>query len=806
MPRRSPPLLLLALLLASLAAACGEAAPAEDAGPPDSTADAAGTPPIEDNACVEGEREVRPVGQAAPIALPTAWRQGGVSFGQPDPILARLAAGAITELPAVGVDSSGVEWFDSFAGANGTFQPGIDSKQYFVAELVVPEGRYVFARSAALGYVGTPRSLAPGDPYAAGWSRVPVVVGEGLNVLTVQVSSRVSRQPALELFETTDEVLLNLADRTAPDLRVGDASPQWLGVATLNLTDVPLADFTARVVESEHWEATEVAHRSLPGGATTQVAFELRPKATWAEAELEIPVTLQVESPCLQFAYEVTTTLTTRAADEAFRRTFRSPMDRSAQFYGVRAPTTEEAGASYGLALSLHGAGVDGRGQAAAYSAKDWAYIIAPTNRRPFGFDWEAWGRLDGLEVLADAQASYAIDPLRVFVTGHSMGGHGTWQFGTLFPERFALVGPSAGWRSFYTYGGSPRPEGALYRAVASSDTEVYADNLLDRSVFILHGDADDNVPVTEARAMRALLTEREIETTGELGYHEQPGAGHWWDADRDEPGADCVDWEPMFARMEGLRRDPTELDFAFHSPSARVSNHRSYVRVTSVLDANEDFFLTSVAGEVQSLSTTNVRGMILDGAALLARGVTSIDVDGETLTLEDGDMAVGPQTGKRPEQEGPLYQALEAPYCYVYDQGSPAWSRLAAVLTTSWSIIGNGHACAVPVSEVDDELRADFNLIWLGVAPADTGVEDLPFTWSASRLGVPGEERSNAVLAFTYPAGDHLDAFITTTAGLEAEAFGLVAFTSRSALPDYLLFSAEGETLSGFFGPEWEL
>jgi hypothetical protein len=49
------------------------------------------------------------------------------------------------------------------------------------------------------------------------------------------------------------------------------------------------------------------------------------------------------------------------------------------------------------LVLSLHGAGVQGIGQAQAYSPKDWAYLIAPTNRRPFGFDWEEWGRRNGL-------------------------------------------------------------------------------------------------------------------------------------------------------------------------------------------------------------------------------------------------------------------------------------------------------------------------------------------------------------------------------------------------------------------------
>ena len=61
--------------------------------------------------------------------------------------------------------------------------------------------------------------------------------------------------------------------------------------------------------------------------------------------------------------------------------------------------------------------------QANSYRSKSWGYIVAPTNRRPFGFDWQSWGRLDALESLADAKLRYGIDPTRVYLTGHSMGG-----------------------------------------------------------------------------------------------------------------------------------------------------------------------------------------------------------------------------------------------------------------------------------------------------------------------------------------------------------------------------------------------
>ena len=94
------------------------------------------------------------------------------------------------------------------------------------------------------------------------------------------------------------------------------------------------------------------------------------------------------------------------------------------------------------LVLTLHGAGVEAIGQARAYKPKDWAYIVAATNRRPYGFDWEDWGRLDALEVLAEAARLFATDPARTYLTGHSMGGHGAWQVGATVP------GPLGGHRA----------------------------------------------------------------------------------------------------------------------------------------------------------------------------------------------------------------------------------------------------------------------------------------------------------------------------------------------------------------------
>ena len=71
-----------------------------------------------------------------------------------------------------------------------------------------------------------------------------------------------------------------------------------------------------------------------------------------------------------------------------------------------------------------------------------------------------------------------------------------------------------------YSYGGSNRPSGPIGRARAHSDTLVYLSNIAKRGVYILHGDADDNVPVTEGRNMFAQAQM----VTDDVVYFEQPG------------------------------------------------------------------------------------------------------------------------------------------------------------------------------------------------------------------------------------------------------------------------------------------
>ena len=718
-----------------------------------------------------------------------------------DPLRDRFERGDVF-YPAGPRGEDGVTWAAVPALEDGSV-PGFGAAEgYMVARVEVPAGHSLIGRADRSAAIYTAGAIQPGDVYGSNTSLFPLVNGADDGEVVVAVRPYPQRGvPRVQLFATPDAIVFNVDDLTFPDLRVGDDETHWLGVPVLETRGAVAGSVVARVVESDVWQGTEVRYAGLPAGAATQLGFELRPKAAWGEAGVEVPVTVEVSSPDLAHDYRRTLTLTTREAAGAYRQTFREATDGSVQYYGVNPPPVVEEGVEYGLALSLHGAGVEGIGQARAYAAKDDMYIVAPTNRRRFGFDWEAWGRFNGLASLDDAMARYAIDPTRVYLTGHSMGGHGTWHLGVTTPGRFAVVGPSAGWASFETYAGIAIPDGIFGRARAHSRTLDYVQNLARRAVYIIHGSADDNVSVREGRSMFAAVGA----VTDDIDYHEQEGAGHWWNVDP-EGGADCVDWPPLFELMRARRLDPWELDFTFRTPSPGYSSEHSVVRIEAAETPLEDVVVTGArAGGRWVLTTQNARRLVLDGAALGAQGVAEVEVNGEVMAVVDGPMAVGPATGKSAALSGPLAQGFRRPFCFVWAEGEHDWRRVAGYWASYWQLVGNGHACGMTLDRFEaGEGVDDYNGIRLGSA-ADV-MQMASVEWDAGGVAVDGQHFPETALVMVRPDGmGRLGAALVAAEGWAHLLLRVVPFGSTAGLPDYLVFGDDGGRAVGFFDYDWQ-
>lgn len=102
------------------------------------------------------------------------------------------------------------------------------------------------------------------------------------------------------------------------------------------------------------------------------------------------------------------------------------------------------------LVVFLHGAGE--RGDQLANVAKHGPPKLAAAGQKfPFilvspqcpADEW--WTEQPVLELIDSLEEKYRVDPSRIYLTGLSMGGYGTWHFATLAPKRFAAVAPICG-------------------------------------------------------------------------------------------------------------------------------------------------------------------------------------------------------------------------------------------------------------------------------------------------------------------------------------------------------------------------
>jgi len=424
------------------------------------------------------------------------------------------------------------------AAEGGAFD-GARAGTYILMRIASDARRVMMLDASGHGVVYVNGEPRVGDPYGQNYTAIPIALQAGENTLLFSHAARGPMRATLR--SPTADILIADRDLTVPDLLVGGESNCRIGVPIVN------ASLDSRTVSIS---AGGVPVRvTLP--SCTIVKVPLEAKAELGNDAKSASVALRVDSGGEAIAHQ-DIPLKVVSPTQTHKITYNSRVDGSVQYASIVPPLGADAHPA--LVLSLHGAGVEATSQAASYAAKTGVLIACATNRRPYGFDWEEWGRIDAIEVLDLVSRSFATDPARVYLTGHSMGGHGTWNIGALYPQRFAAIAPSAGWLSFDSYigaGGPPHnPDSALGRAFeaarATSNSVGYFENLKGKGIYILHGDADDNVPVEQARTAR-----RELDKLGiPYDFHEQPGAGHWWDDDA--LGAACLDWPGIWKTFSG--------------------------------------------------------------------------------------------------------------------------------------------------------------------------------------------------------------------------------------------------------------
>ncbi len=366
-----------------------------------------------------------------------------------DPVAARVVAGTWT-MPRAGdlvanAEGQPLRWELIQAGNDGTFSHSAPNGYLAATITMSNEGVMVLEASGnMMVYVnGEPRV---GDNYATGYGQIPVWLHKGPNLFLFQTAGRIFKA---RLTTPKALVFLNTADLTAPDLVANQPVSTQAAIVVVNATTSSRTDLAIAATAGDG-ALTRVSIPVLAPLSVRKVAFEIQGTAPRDKETCPLQLKLERKVADSGETWEpvdtASITLRVRQPGQTQKQTFRSEIDGSVQYYAVvpalRAPSQTSQGRP-GLVLTLHGAAVEAIGQAEAYSPKPGLHIVAPTNRRPYGFDWEDWGRLDAIEVLEYAQRVFDTDRRRTYLTGHSMGGHGAWHLGVTFPDRFAAIRPA---------------------------------------------------------------------------------------------------------------------------------------------------------------------------------------------------------------------------------------------------------------------------------------------------------------------------------------------------------------------------
>jgi predicted peptidase len=110
---------------------------------------------------------------------------------------------------------------------------------------------------------------------------------------------------------------------------------------------------------------------------------------------------------------------------------------------------------------------------------KDFPFVVI-SPQCPAG-KW--WDPTTVVAVLDEVIEKYQVDPDRVYLTGLSMGGFGTWETALAYPDRFAAIAPICG-------------RGNPYRALEIKHIPTW----------VFHGAKDPAVPISAAEEMVGTL------------------------------------------------------------------------------------------------------------------------------------------------------------------------------------------------------------------------------------------------------------------------------------------------------------
>lgn len=491
----------------------------------------------------------------------------------------------------------------------------------------------------------------------------------------------------------------------------------------------------------------------------------------------------------------------------------RSSLDGAPDAFELHVPASfrTKGTARYPLLVLLHG--YDGTPE------RIMTAFLGTDSKRPFpGVDgfivapaahgnafYRGAGEVAVMDTLDWVVAHYPIDPDRISIAGHSMGGTGSAEIAFHHPDRFSAISSLAGYHSYFVRRdvlGQPLRQWEWTELVRFSPAS-FAENGRDIPLYVAQGTEDK--PLAHSEAL--------VDRYQSLGYSvvaEWPEIGHdvWrlvWSG--------AKGWPPLAAR----RKPSAPKHVTLKTNSLRLSK-RGWVTVVAlertglpgVVDAKV------AAPDRLAVTTSRLAAIALERPAphVAEAAPVTVTIDGTELAFsaaerleahrESNGWVKGPipptrGLSKRGGLEGPIRDAFGGPLVFVYGTLDPRQTRATREVAEHFRARYAGNAQFDVVADValSKSLRNSHSLFLVGSSAANSVTRaldpSLPIGMSknAVRLGkelVTGDDELGFISV--YPNPENPSRYIVVLEA--ANARGL--FRSQSLplqLPDFLVFDS---------------
>jgi len=464
-----------------------------------------------------------------------------------------------------------------------------------------------------------------------------------------------------------------------------------------------------------------------------------------------------------------------------------------------------------------------------AAEMKDYPNLIFELWNEPHGrgnSSFQGIGERDVLKAIELARQTFSVDDDRIYLTGESMGGWGTWSIGTRHPEIFAAIAPIFGGVDYHSQLSEEQlatlsPIDRFLQERLSSLS--MAESLLNLPIWVWHGDVDPVVPVQYSQYLVKTLQRWGYS----IRYTEVPGRGH---EDLNQMN-EVIEWFLQHHR----KRHPHQV--RLRSGELRHASAH-WVRVEQGEDPLEFMLVEAevVGPNLIRLDSRNVLEVTLSPSINLVNPEIPVDVVwngiNHRVDLSDGQTTLASESyrpgrlSKSPALPGSLADFINTPFAIVVGTISkdPEMVEICRqkgeAATEFWKHWQNQPPRLFEDTELATEDAAAYSLLLIGGPEANLltagMIGKLPLRIDGDEIAVDGRtfQAPGAVIQLIYPSPLNPARYVLVTAAATAEGMSFAdPLNEKREIWDFMIVDGQSTprssklaVVSGIFGHDWRI